>query len=188
VSIYKGIAFVGTGAMLLFGILGHGPSTYRYAILFLGPFLWAVYFLRHLLHVHPIHFAVFAAALLFHDLGAFGTYGHFYFGLEFDTYVHFIFGIAGGLLISRALKYSFGLRGWQLWIGTTLLILGIGAIHEMIEAGSTALLGEKGMYKMHDPDKFDTQKDLLNNMLGCLTALFFCALFRRFSQSSKRPE
>ena len=163
--------------MLIFGLVGHGPSTYRYAILFLGPFLWGVYFLRHFLHVHPIHYAIFAIALLVHDLGAFGTYGHFYHGLEFDTYVHFVFGIAGGLIVARGLKYSYGLRGWRLWVGATLLILGIGAIHELIEVASTLILGpERGMYKMHDPDKFDTQKDLLYNLLGCLTCLFFYTL------------
>ena len=32
-------------------------------------------------------------------------------------------------------------------------------------------LGDKGMLKLNDPDKFDTQKDLGNNFLGSLVAL-----------------
>jgi uncharacterized membrane protein YjdF len=178
------IAWVATVLMIVFGLVGHGPSTYRFAILFLGPFLWGVYAARQRLHIHPIGFALFAAALLFHDLGAFGTYGHFYFDLEFDTYVHFFFGMAGSFLIARALRFVFGLRGWKLWVGTVLLIMGIGALHELMEWASTmALGGEKGMLKLNDPDKFDTQKDLGNNFLGSLVALsiytFIVPAFKR---------
>jgi uncharacterized membrane protein YjdF len=49
--------------------------------------------------------------------------------------------------------------------------MGVGALHELMEWVSTMLLGSKGMLKLNDPDKFDTQKDLGNNFLGTLTAL-----------------
>jgi uncharacterized membrane protein YjdF len=169
---HKSIAIVATVLLGIFGFIGHGPATYRYAILFLGPLLWGVYFARERLHLHACAFAVFAAALVLHDLGAFGTYGKFYYGLEFDTYVHFVFGLAGAFVVSGALRGCFGLRGWQLWAGTILVIMGIGALHELMEFASTMALGDKGMLKLNDPDKFDTQKDLGNNLLGCLTALF----------------
>src|SRR4029079_1140671 len=79
----KWIAWVATTLMIIFGIIGHGPSTYRYAILFvchssslyiyailfLGPMLWGLYFARFRLHIEPWQFAIFAAAILLHDLG-----------------------------------------------------------------------------------------------------------------------
>ncbi len=170
-NIFKIIAAFTTLTILVFGFLGHGPATYRVAIVFLGPLLWGVYALRRQWHIHPVHYAIFAGALLLHDLGAFGTYGKFYFNLEFDTYVHFAFGLAGGLIVARALEYNFALQGWRLWVGTILLILGVGAIHEIMEVASTLVLGERGMFKLNDPDKFDTQKDLANNLLGCIAAL-----------------
>lgn len=179
---YSAIASVTTVLILLFGLLGHGPGTYRFAILFLAPILWGVYAIRARLHIHPAHFAVFAGAMLVHDLGAFGTYGHYYYNLEFDTYVHFFFGLAGALIIARALRYTFSLHGWKLWVGTVLLILGIGAIHELIELASTLMLGEKGMLKLHDPDQFDTQKDLANNGLGSVVALTIYSIARRFKR------
>ena len=86
---FKTIAWVTTAIFAVITVVGKGPSTYRYAILFLGPMLWAVYLLRQRLHIHPCHFAIFASALVLHNLGAFGTYGQEYYGLEFDTYVHF---------------------------------------------------------------------------------------------------
>lgn len=115
-----------------------------------------------------------------HNLGAFGTYGQEYYGLEFDTYVHFYFGVAGGFIVARALRSCFGLVGWQWWVGTAIVILGLGAIHELIEYASTLIMGpEKGMLKLNSPDaKTDTQKDLLNNLLGTLVALAIYSVYR----------
>jgi hypothetical protein len=183
----KFIAWVTTGLIVLFGLAGHGPSTYRYAILFLGPLLWGVYFARERLHIRAWQFGVFAAALLLHDLGAFGMYGHYYWNLEFDTYVHFYFGFAGGLIVARALRFNFGLDGWKLWAGTVLVIMGIGALHELLEWASTMLLGSKGMLKLNDPDKFDTQKDLGNNLDGCLLSLLVYSCGRAFASRRTAP-
>lgn len=184
---FKTIAWVTTAIFAVITVVGKGPSTYRYAILFLGPMLWAVYLLRQRLHIHPCHFAIFASALVLHNLGAFGTYGQEYYGLEFDTYVHFYFGVAGGFIVARALRNCFGLYGWQMWAGTAIVILGLGAIHELIEYGSTLVLGpEKGMLKLNSPDaKTDTQKDLLNNLGGTLLALAIYSVFLRYKTQAK---
>jgi uncharacterized membrane protein YjdF len=179
---HKQIAWFTTAVFILFSILGNGPSTYRFAVFFLGPFLWAVYFARNALCITRTHYALFALALVIHNLGAFGTYGKFYFGFEFDTYVHYFFGFAGAFLAARALACRLGLTGWKMWIGTVLVIMGIGALHELMEYVSTLALGpEKGMLKVNDPDRFDTQKDLGNNLLGVLTALSLYSLFHKRS-------
>lgn len=58
-----------------------------------------------------------------------------------------------------------------------MFILGIGAVHEFIECGTTILLGkEKGMLKLDPNDPYDTQKDLLNNFLGALLAMAVSSL------------
>jgi hypothetical protein len=186
----KQIAWITTALIALFGLIGSGPATYRVAILFLGPLLWGVYLARDHLHIEPWQFATFAGALLLHDLGAFGTYGHFYAGLEFDTYVHFYFGVAGAFIVASALGFNFRLTGWKLWVGTILIIMGVGALHELLEFLSTLMLGNKGMLKLNDPDRFDTQKDLGNNLLGCLTALTIYAMMPRRGRRkdvSERP-
>jgi uncharacterized membrane protein YjdF len=184
---FKTIAWVTTGIFAVITLFAKGPATYRYAILFLGPILWAVYFLRNRLHIHSCHFAIFATALVLHNLGAFGTYGEEYYGLQFDTYVHFYFGIAGGLIVARALRGCFGLVGWQMWVGAVIVILGLGAFHELIEYASTLMLGpEKGMLKLNRPDATtDTQKDLLNNLLGTLVALTIYSIFRGVRAAKK---
>ena len=169
---FYSIAIITTALFVLISIVGNGPSTYRFAIFFLGPMLWALLAFRRRLALHPGHYALLALALLFHNLGAFGLYRKSWNSVEFDAAVHYFFGVAGGFAIARALGYNFRLGGLKLWIGTILVILGIGGIHELIEFASTVALGpEKGMLKLGDGDVFDTQKDLLNNMLGALTAL-----------------
>ena len=185
---FKTIAWITTAIFALITLVAHGPSTYRFAILFLAPMLWAIYFFRRRLHIHPGHFAIFASALVLHNLGAFGSYNERYLGLDFDTYVHFYFGFAGGFLVARGLRCSFGLSAWQLWVGTILLILGVGAIHELIEYASTLILGpEKGMLKLNSPDALtDTQKDLQNNLLGTLLSLLLYSLFRRRTPEKSR--
>lgn len=185
---FKTIAWVTTAIIACFGVIGDGPTTYRLAILFLGPLLWGVYFFRDRLRLHPCHFAIFAVALVLHDLGAFGMYRKFFFGLEFDTYVHFFFGFAGALVVARSLRCCFGLNGWMLWAGTVLVIMGIGALHELLEYASTLALGDKGMLKVNDPDRFDTQKDLGNNLGGCLIALSIDTTLRLVRGGSSRPE
>ena len=169
---FYAIAIVTTAIFVLISIVAQGPSTYRFAIFFLAPMLWALLAARRKLALHPGHYALLAIALLFHNMGAFGLYRSSWQGIEFDGYVHYFFGVAGGFAIARGLGYNFGLNGWKVWVGTILVILGIGGIHELIELGSTIALGpEKGMLKLHDGDLFDTQKDLLNNLLGAITAL-----------------
>jgi uncharacterized membrane protein YjdF len=171
---FYAIATVTTALFVLITFVAHGPSTYRFAIFFLGPILWAIMAARRKLALHPGHYALLAIALLFHNMGAFGLYRTSWHGIEFDGYVHYYFGIAGGMAIARGLGYNFGLSGWKVWVGTILVILGIGAIHELIEFASTIALGpEKGMLKIGDGDFFDTQKDLMNNLLGAMTALGF---------------
>ena len=169
---FYAIAIAATACFLLITFTANGPSTYRYAIFFLAPMLWAVLAARRKLALHPGHFALLAIAFLFHNLGAFGLYRTSWNKIEFDAAVHYYFGVAGAFVIARGLGYNFNLGGWKLWVGTLLVILGIGGIHELIEFGSTVALGpEKGMLKLGDGDVFDTQKDLLNNLLGAITAL-----------------
>jgi len=178
---FKIVVGAGTAVLLVVSLLIANPgSTYRFAFLFLVPVLWAVYALRERLVLHPAHFALFASFLLLHDLGVFGAYRQKFFGLQFDVYVHFYFGIVGGFVLLRAFQLRCGWSGWWLVAATGLFLLGMGAIHELIECASTIWLGkEKGMLKLDPNDPYDTQKDLMNNLLGAMLACMIQALISR---------
>lgn len=155
-------------------------STYKFSFAILGPILWLVYSLRHRLVLHPLHFGLFAAALLLHNLGALGYYRRDFFGVEFDLFVHFYFGFVAGFVLYRALGRFCGLAGWRLWVAVALLTLGIGGVHELIEWSTTLVMGpERGMLKMDPGDPFDTQKDLANNLAGAMLASGLYMLARR---------
>lgn len=171
------VAVTATAIMIGLSFAAAPGSTYRYSFLFLAPPVWGVYALRERLCFYPFHLGLFASALLLHNLGVFGFYRREFLNLWFDTYVHFYFGVVGGVLLRRVLSCAYGLKTWRLWLAVILGILGCGAIHELIEWGSTMLLGpERGMLKALAEDPYDTQKDLLNNLLGTLLALILATI------------
>ena len=155
-------------------------STYKFSFAILAPILWLVYFLRNRLALHPLHFGLFAAALLLHNLGALGYYRREFFGFEFDLFVHSYFGFVAGFVLYRALGRFYGLAGWRLWVAVALLTLGIGGVHELVEWSTTLAMGpERGMLKIDPSDPFDTQKDLANNLAGALLAAGLYAVARK---------
>lgn len=165
--------------MICLSITAQTGSTYRVSFAFLVPLIWVVYALRDRIHLHWFHFALLASAVLLHNLGVFGFYRRQFFGLQFDTYVHFYFGFCAAFVVCRALEVGYRITGWRLWLATILGILGFGAIHELIEWASSLALGpEKGMLKVLGDDPYDTQKDLLNNLMGAILSLVLTAVFR----------
>src|SRR5688572_17432915 len=90
-------------ASVLIAIFVAPPGNgYRIAPVFLVPLLWIIYALRRRLHLTPLLFAAFVAAVLFHNYGgARGSYQTKPFGINFDVFVHSYFGFVGGLLIHR---------------------------------------------------------------------------------------
>src|SRR5688572_12580274 len=144
-------------------------STYKFSFAILAPILWLVFAVRTRIALHPFHFALFAAALLLHNLGALGFYRRKFWGIEFDLFVHFYFGVVAGFVFYRAFERFYGLAGWRVWVAVALFTLGVGGVHELIEWSTTLAMGpERGMLKMDPNDPFDTQKDLLNNLSGAL--------------------
>jgi len=153
--------------------------TYRVSPAFLIPILWTPFFLRRWLRLNPVHYFLFAIALLLHDLGAFGLYQKEVLGKSWDIYVHFYFAFAATFIFYRALEYHLELRPWQTAFFTLMFIMGAGGLHEVMEYTSFLLLGEeKGMLKPHTAYFLDTSRDLMNNFLGCMSALIIYRILR----------
>ena len=180
-NLLRATGLVASAAFVAMSVFVARPgSNYRYAALFLVPLVWAPYLLRRRIHLHPLHYALFALALLLHNLGAFGLYQRSVLGVSFDVYVHTYFGVVGGLLVYRYLRHEVPLRPWHLRVGAVLLVLGMGAVHEMMEWASTLALGSKhGMLKTEGVYAFDTQRDMFSNLCGAAFAVACYALRRR---------
>jgi uncharacterized membrane protein YjdF len=179
------VAVVSTLVFCAISFAGGSVTKYRWSAAFLVPLVWVVFLLRARLALRPLHFALFAVAVLLHDLGAFGWYQRTVYGLQYDWLVHFFFGIVGGLIVARALQVQLGVRGLALGLITVLVVTGLGGLHEIVEAGSTALLGpEHGMLHVGPEDPYDTQQDMLNNVLGSALALGLRRLGRQRKPAS----
>ena len=179
------IAWTASLAFVLISLVPYASVTkYRYSFVFLVPILWVVYALRRRLAIRPLDFGLFALALLLHDLGAFGAYSWDVIGLQFDWCVHFFFGLVGGLIVARALEAPLGVRGFGLGLLVVLVITGIGGLHEIIEAASTRYLGQDlGMLHIGAGNPYDTQEDLLANVVGACTALVLSRFRKRVPQA-----
>jgi uncharacterized membrane protein YjdF len=175
------IAAIASAVLVAMSVFVAAPgSTYKWSFLLLLPLVWAVYFLQGRLALQPWHFALFALAILIHDLGTVGFYRKIFFGLRFDCYVHFMFGLVSGLILFNAASERLPLSRKFLAFAVPIFILGIGGLHELFECFTTILLGpERGMLKLRPDESFDTQKDLMNNLLGAIVAVLlslrYCA-------------
>src|SRR5688500_16485346 len=126
----RSIALLFSAVFIFFSLVIAKPgSNYRFSALFLVPILWAAYFLRRRIHLHPLHYLLFALALLLHNLGALVFYQRSFFRLPFDIYVHFYFGFVGALILHRYLDHATTLSPFHLRAAVVLLILGIGGVH-----------------------------------------------------------
>ena len=151
--------------------------TYRINPVFLIPLAWTPYWLRRRLHLHWMHYALLIVAMVLHDLGAYGWYQDSPLPFSWDILVHYYFAVPVTLILYRAIAKGFStvLRPWQAAVVALLFMMGLGAIHEIMEYMSYLLLGEeRGMLK-RTSYWLDTQRDLTNNLLGTLTALALAA-------------
>ena len=179
------IAAVASALIVLIAAVGRLPN-YRVAPALLLPLLWGAVALRRRLHLRPLPLALFAAALVLHMLGAFGFYQRAFFGLSFDIYVHFYFAFAGAVVLHGFFAHAVppDAPRWAVDVTTLRFMMGFGALHEIMEYGTYLALGEqRGMLKPSTSYFFDTQRDLLNNLLGTLTALVLTALVRAAARS-----
>ena len=183
-----GVAAATTVALIAFGVFAAPGSNYRMAPFFLVPLVWIVFLLRGKLHLATAHFVLFAIAVLMHNLGALGYYQRHFAGLPFDAYVHFTFGLLGGLVAHRLISLTMSLRPWTERFLSVLVVMGFGALHEIMEWGSTLVLGEKGMVKAEAAANFDTQRDMFSNLLGAIVALLLVQASRGIRAGSARRE
>jgi uncharacterized membrane protein YjdF len=161
-------------------------SHYKWDFFFVLGLLWLVYFYQKSLDLHPFHFLLFAAFLVAHNLGTFGFYNPYYFGTEYDMYVHLLFGLSAALILFRG--FDLHKKKVLLYMPFMILVLclGFSAIHELFEFAGALLLGKgEGVLWIGagDLDMWDTQKDMLFNLVGAIVGLGFYGLKNIFSKT-----
>lgn len=179
---YVAVALVASLAFAAISLVPRegGVAKYRWSFVFLVPLVWIVVALRRRLALTPMLYVLFVVAVLLHDLGAFGWYQRSVLGLQYDWCVHGFFGFVGGLAIARTLELRVGLAGRALALIAVLVVTGVGGLHEIMEAGSNVVLGDEyGMLYIGADNPYDTQEDLLANVIGSSVAV----LLRRVTRA-----
>jgi len=164
-------------------------SHYKWDFIFLIALLWGVYILRTKIRLHPFHFSLLAIFLILHNLGTFGTYSNYYFGMEFDFWVHTYFGLVGALMLYRTYKLVGPYSGWFKYLAIVAVILGFSAFHELFEYAGAMLVGEgEGVLFVGagDLDEWDTQKDMRNNLIGAVLGLGLYQMNKLFRKKEKK--
>jgi len=183
------IAVVTSIGLIAFAIVARVP-TYHTAPAFLLPVTWAIYLLRRRLNLSAVHYALLCSALLLHMSGALGFYQNSPFPISFDIVVHYYFALCITLVLYRALAANYPvLSAWQLTVLTFFILMGLAALHEIMEFSSYLLLGEEsGMLKPQTSYVWDTARDLTNNLLGTVTGLAGIGVHRRVMKGSNEAQ
>jgi len=155
-------------------------SHYKYDFIFLMVLLYGLYHYRSAVGLHPFHYGLFAAFLLLHNLGVFDLYTIYPLGIEYDYWVHGFFGLVSSLILFRFYNRLGFYRGAFKIIAIITVLLGFSALHELYEYAGALVLGEgEGVLFIGagDLDEWDTQNDMLNNMIGGALGLVLYGLW-----------
>jgi uncharacterized membrane protein YjdF len=154
-------------------------------------FLWIViYIVRKRINLHPIHYALFGVFLFLHFAGMFGWYQTFPLGLEYDHWVHGFFGFVASLMVLRGYHFYGVYPPVLIAVAAVALILGFSAFHEIFEYAGAMALGEgEGVLFIGagDLDEWDTQKDMLNNLIGGLLGVIVFHVSRYWQSRRSVP-
>ena len=165
--------------VLAFGIESH----YKYDIVMCIFLLFSAYYFRSEIHLHWSHYLLFSLFLFLHCCGMYQLYETYPLGIEYDYWVHSYFGLVSSVMILRWFsksEYEFS----QIFciISTFVVVLGISAAHELYEFAGAVLLGEGDgvlFIGAGDIDQWDTQKDMLNNIIGGLVGVSLSSIINR---------
>ena len=177
--------------LFLFAVLEvsalHLQSHYVYDIPMCTLLLFVIYLLRIKLKLLKFHFLLLAIFLLLHSLGLYDAYTFYPLGFEYDYWVHAYFGFVASLIIFRWLfLYLLNLQYQVIFLFTVFFVMGASALHELYEYFGALILGEgEGVLFIGagDLDQWDTQKDMLNNLLGVIIGTIFVYFNRSLIES-----
>ena len=181
-GIIKAILFVSLAVFASLEIQALGmDSHYKYDLLICAGLSILTYLFRQQISLHWFHFLLFNIFLLTHALGMFQLYETYPLGVEYDYWVHGFFGLICAFVSLQALSASVIKNSLRFSVMATIVIaLGVSALHELYEFAGAILLGEgEGVLFVGagDTDQWDTQKDMLNNLIGTLLGVLIYEIY-----------
>jgi len=163
-------------------------SRYKWDFIFVMLLFVGVYLFRERIDLQRIPFAMFGLFLFLHFAGMFGFYKSFPLGIEYDYWVHGFFGFVASLMVLQAYHFYGVYPPAMIAVAAVAVLLGFSAIHEIFEYAGAMVVGEgEGVLFIGagDLDEWDTQKDMLNNLIGAILGLVVFHSFRYLRPNAK---
>ena len=148
---------------------------YKYDVLICILLLSGLFHVRRHIQLTKLHFLLATLFLVSHCIGVFDLYKSSPMGLEYDYWIHAFFGVVCSLILMNLLELRVPLSINKRICITVTTVMGFAAFHELYEFAGAVLLGEgEGVLFIGagDLDQWDTQKDILNNLIGALAGSF----------------
>jgi len=159
----------------------NASSHYKYDILMCLFLLLFVYRLRNAILLLSAHYLMLSIFLVVHCLGLYGYYESYPLGIEYDYWVHLYFGLVSSLMIFHWFENSsYEFHKVACYLGSMMFVLGMSSAHELYEFMGAILLGKgEGVLFIGagDLDPWDTQKDMLNNLIGAVIGMVVYPIF-----------
>lgn len=135
---------------------------------------WFLYLIRNKINLNPFHYFLFELFLLMHLLGIFGAYTIKVNWLEYDMIMHGFFGFVAVLIFLNKYDLKISKKEWLEYLIIISAILGLSVLHEIIEYIGAIVIGSGGGFLGFGPGdfgEFDTQIDLIMNLIGILIGI-----------------
>ena len=121
----------------------------------------------------------------------FGWYQTYPLGMEYDHWVHGFFGFVAVLMVLQAYYFYGVYPPAMIVIAAVAVLLGFSAFHEIFEFAGAMAVGEgEGVLFIGagDLDEWDTQKDMLNNLIGAILGMIVFYSVRYWNRRTSETE
>ncbi len=178
---HKIIVSIGTIIISLFLIytlikdIKYGHFYWEYDALASLFLIWFLFLIKDKIQLHPFHFSLAILFFVMHLLGVFGAYTFQINWFEYDLFMHLFFGFVAALIVFRIYDLEKSKEKWMGYLFVFCFILGVSAMHEIIEAIGAIVIGSgEGFIGFGPGDfgEFDSQIDLLMNLFGSFIGFF----------------
>jgi len=136
--------------------------------------IFLFYFTHKKIEVTEVLYPFALLIAILHNLGTFGFYSKGIFGIEWDFVTHLYSGIILSLITYHCFHKKLKIKTLTKITLTIFVVMGIGSITEIMEVLGTFIFGPgEGFFQYGNGDLglFDTQMDLIYNLLGIFVGL-----------------
>src|SRR3989338_9272852 len=177
-DIYAKILYASLGILAFFGVIAIiFENRFIYDVVLAILFLSFLYLYRKKFSISEGHFIFISAVIIAHNAGVFGAYGLDLGNIGYDLFVHYFAGFIIWAATYRYFRIGRKIRKERAIALAFIFLIALTAVHELVEYQGEEILGDGEGIFFNGPgdaspdNPYDTMEDIINNILGGLTAM-----------------